>query len=155
VDDLASGNLMVRSYFPGVLAGERAIGPVVVSLSTGRTTAIVAVPVKDGDTVTGVLGASVYSEVLSRDLARTLSLPGDMFFFALDTSGRYIINSEEQRIGQDPLVQETPAAQEVFRAIMQQESGTTSYDSEGKHYTVTFERSPLTGWRFGVAEISD
>ena len=155
VDDLASGNLMVRSYFPGVLAGERAIGPVVVSLSTGRTTAIVAVPVKDGDTVTGVLGASVYSEVLSRDLARTLSLPGDMFFFALDTSGRYIINSEEQRIGQDPLVQETPAAQEVFRAIMQQESGTTSYDSEGKTYTVTFERSPLTGWRFGVAEISD
>ena len=155
VDDLASGNLMVRSYFPGVLAGEPAIGPVVVSLSTGRTTAIVAVPVKEQGEVTGVLGASVYSEVLSRDLARTLSLPQDMFFFALDDTGKYILNSEEQRIGQDPLVQETPAAQEVFRAIMQQESGKTSAYLEGKTYSVTFEKSPLTGWRFAVAEISD
>jgi ABC-type amino acid transport substrate-binding protein len=153
VDDLVSGNLMVRSYFPGVLAGERAIGPVVVSLSTGRTTAIVAVPVKDGEEVTGVLGASVYSGVLSRDLSRILSLPQDMFFFALDDTGKYIINSGEQRIGQDPLVQETPAAQEVFRTIMQQDSGKTSAYLEGKTYTVTFERSPLTGWRFGVAEI--
>jgi ABC-type amino acid transport substrate-binding protein len=155
VDNLTTGNLMVRSYFPGVLAGEPAIGPVVVSLSTGRTTAIVAVPVKEGGEVTGVLGASIYSEVLSRDLAKTLSLPEDMFFFALDTSGKYILNSEEQRIGQDPLVQETPAAQEVFKTMMQEEAGVVSCYSEGKYYTVTFEKSPLTGWRFGVAEISE
>jgi len=155
VDNLTSGNLMVRSYFPGVLAGEPAIGPVVVSLSTGRTTAIVAVPVKDGGEVTGVIGASVYSEVLSRDLARTLSLPEDQFFFVLDNTGKYILNSEEQRIGQDPSVQETPAGQEVFRTIMQQESGEISAYVEGKYYSVTFEKSPLTGWRFGIAEISE
>ena len=154
VDNLTTGNLLDRPYFPGVLAGNTSVGTVVVSHSTGRTTAIVAVPVKAGDSVTGVLGASVYSEELSRDLSEALPLPGDMFFFALDGAGMYVLNSEEQRIGQDPVRQGTPPVAQAFGSLMEQDSGEIRYVSEGKTHTVLFDQSPLTGWRFGVGEVS-
>ncbi|KAA6187059.1 transporter substrate-binding domain-containing protein [Thiohalocapsa marina] len=150
VDDLTSGNLMARPYFPGLLAGVPAVGPVVVSLSTGRTTAIVAVPVMDGKRVTGVLGASVYAEVLSREISRMLSLPEDRTFFALDSRGKYILHAKAPRIGQDPAVQVTPAARDIFRRMMQQPQGQVGLSLAGRDQVLSFRKSTLTGWRFAV-----
>jgi ABC-type amino acid transport substrate-binding protein len=150
VDNLTTANLASRPYFPGVLAGNTSIGSVVVSHSTGRTTGIVAVPIKDDGKVSGILGGSVYLDTLSDELAQTLGLPAGTTFFALDQNGTFALNSQTTRIGQQPSLQGTPAETGAFRSMLANESGELSYVSGGSQHTVVFRTSPLTGWRFGV-----
>ena len=69
---LASGNLSDREYFPVVMDGDVAVGYTVVSKSTGRESTVAAVPVKDGNNVIGVLGASIYLDELSQGIAEDL-----------------------------------------------------------------------------------
>ena len=66
VDGLTSANLKNRSYFPVVLAGKESVGIVVMSYSTGKNVAIIAVPVRNQSAVTGVMGASVYLDTPDR-----------------------------------------------------------------------------------------
>jgi ABC-type amino acid transport substrate-binding protein len=150
VDNLTTATLADRPYFPGVLAGNISIGSVVVSHSTGRTTGIVAVPIKDDGRVTGVLGGSVYLDTLSDYLADTLRLPANMSFFALDQNGSFALNSQTNRIGQQPAIQGTPIETGAFRSILTNETGEISYVSGGMEHAVIFDTSPLTGWKFGV-----
>jgi ABC-type amino acid transport substrate-binding protein len=151
VDNLTTANLASRPYFPGVLAGNTSLGYVVVSHSTGRTTGIIAVPIFDEkNTVTGVLGASVYLDSLSADLSRDLPLPGTMYFVALDRDGLTALHSRIEQIGRQSTVQGTPGEIEAVRAIMATEEGRVTFTSEGVQQTVIFRTSPLTGWKYGI-----
>jgi ABC-type amino acid transport substrate-binding protein len=151
VDNFTTGNLASRSYFPGVLAGNTSVGSVVVSLSTGRTTGIVAVPVfGEENTVTGVLGSSVYLDSLSAELSRDLPLPGTMYFVAFDRDGLTALHSRIEQIGRQATVQGTPGEIEAVRAIMASDEGQVTFTSEGVQQTIIFRTSPLTGWIYGI-----
>ncbi|NYT21962.1 MAG: transporter substrate-binding domain-containing protein [Methanomicrobiales archaeon] len=151
VDNLTTGNLASRSYFPGVLAGNSSVGSVVVSLSTGRTTGIVAVPiVGEGNTVTGVLGSSVYLDSLASDLRRDLPLPATMYFVAFDRDGLTALHSRPEQIGRQATMLGTPEELEAVRTIMGMDEGQVTFASEGVHQTIIFRTSPLTGWKYGI-----
>lgn len=53
---LTDKNLKERAYFPKVMAGETAIGELVISQSTGTNTVIVAVPIMAQGKVVGAFG---------------------------------------------------------------------------------------------------
>jgi hypothetical protein len=150
VDGLASANLKSRSYFPVVLAGNESVGIVVVSYSTGKNAAIVAVPVKEAGTVTGVFGASVYLDTLTDTLKG--EIPEPFVFYAIDTEGKFALHSDKGQISRN--VTATGADSSFGRAIAAiraQDAGTLEYDDGGVHYMARFRSSPLTGWRFVVA----
>ena len=71
-----------RPYFPRVLAGGTVMGDLVVSRSTKRNSAIVAVPVRGRDSsIVGVLGASVNLETLAALLRREMGgMPTGLLF---------------------------------------------------------------------------
>ncbi|WP_301664293.1 transporter substrate-binding domain-containing protein [Methanoculleus frigidifontis] len=154
VDGLAASNLMSRPYFPDVLAGNVSIGTVVVSHSTGRSTAIVAVPVVEEGAVTGVLGASVYLDEFSVEMREALDIHEPFFFFALDLQGAYALHAEEARISQSSAQEDSASAAEAMATIRAENEGTVTYTSEGEQRQVIFATSPLTGWRFGLGEIA-
>jgi len=150
VDGLTTANIKSRSYFPVVLGGNESVGTVVVSKTTGRNVAVVAVPVKENDTVTGVLGASVYLDTLT-DTLRS-EVPEPFVFYAIDREGKFAIHSDKGQISRDIATIGTSSSfgQALYR-IRTQESGTVTYDDGGVHYQAKFRTSPLTGWRFVVA----
>ena len=152
VDGLASANLMNRSYFPLVLSGQESIGTVVVSYSTGKSTAIVAVPVKEDDDVTGVLGASVYLEGITEALKD--ELPGTVFY-AVDKEGKFALNSDKGLISQEVMINDgnTSFGRAVEYMLFTGE-GSVEYESQGKNWNAEFRKSPLTGWIYAVAESS-
>jgi Cache domain len=151
VDNLTTANLASRPYFPAVLAGNTSIGSVVVSHSTGRTTGIVAVPIFDKTgNVSGVLGSSVYLDMLSSNLSRSLPLPGTMYFFALDPDGLTALHARSEQIGRQSTEQGTPAEVEAVRTILAQDAGKVTFLSEGVQQNVTFRTSPVTGWTYGI-----
>jgi polar amino acid transport system substrate-binding protein len=150
VDGLTTGNLMSRSYFPVVLAGNESIGTVVVSLSTGKNAAVVAVPVKDKDMVTGVLGASVYLDTLTQTLRD--EVPDPYIFYGIDKEGKFAIHSDTGQISRDISTIDIGSSYgQALQQIRSEDLGEVSYEDGGVQYQVRFRTSPLTGWRFVVA----
>lgn len=150
VDGLTTQSLKDRTYFPVVLAGNESVGTVVVSHTTGRNTAIVAVPVMEDRTVTGILGASVYLDNLTDQLNQEIKDP--FVFYAIDREGRFALHSEKGQISRDIATVGTATSfGNALQAIRVRESGEVSYEDGGVSYQARFRTSPLTGWRFVVA----
>jgi ABC-type amino acid transport substrate-binding protein len=150
VDGLTSANLKNRSYFPGVLGGKESVGVVVMSYSTGKNVAIIAVPVRNQTAVTGVMGASVYLDTLT-DTLRS-KVPERFVFYAIDTENQFALHSDKGQISRN--VSTIGPASSFGRAIdsmRAQSSGTVEYDDAGIHYMARFRSDPLTGWRHVVA----
>lgn len=150
VDGLASANLKDRSYFPVVIAGNESVGIVVVSHSTGKNVAVVAVPVKSGDAVTGVVGASVYLDALTETIRD--KIPGPFLFYAIDTENQFALHSEKGQISRNiATIGPESSFGKAIGTIRSQDSGTVEYDDGGIHYIARFQSYPLTGWHFVVA----
>jgi ABC-type amino acid transport substrate-binding protein len=150
VDNLTTANLKSRTYFPVVLGGNESVGTVVVSLSTGKNTAIVAVPVKENGSVTGVLGASVYLDTLTETLRG--EIPEPFVFYAMDREGRFALHSDKGQISRNiTTIGPGSSFGQALHRIQAQEGGTEAYDDGGVHYRARFRSSPLTGWWFVVA----
>ena len=98
---LAAGNLNDRDYFPVVMGGEVVIGDLIVSKSTGRESAVVAIPVKDGEDVIGALGASIYLDDLSQLIVDDLQLSSDMVFYAINEDDVIALHSDAEMIMQN------------------------------------------------------
>ena len=150
VDNLTTASLKSRSYFPVVLGGNESVGTGEVSLSTGKNSAIVAVPVKDNGAVTGVLGASVYLDTLTDTLRG--EIPEPFVFYAVDREGKFALHSGKGQISRNiTTIGPTSSFGQALSRIQAQDSGTEVYDDGGVHYQARFRSSPLTGWWFVVA----
>jgi len=122
----ASANLLDRDYFPVVMSGRIATGYVLVSRSTGRVSAVTAVPVTADGTIVGALGVSLFLDAFSLAIAEDLALPDGVAFYAATEDGRIALHSDPNRLLADV-----------------SEAGVLVED------TATAE-SPLLGWMFGV-----
>jgi ABC-type amino acid transport substrate-binding protein len=150
VDGLTTASLKDRSYFPTVLEGKESVGIVVVSHSTGRNTAIVAVPVTENGAVTGILGASVYLDSLTDTLKTEIKDP--FVFYAIDKENKFALHSDKGQISRDiTTIGASSSFGQALRTIQAQESGDVAYEDGGVRYQAKFRTSPLTGWRFVVA----
>lgn len=142
VDNLTSANIRDRSYFPGVLAGKTSIGTIVVSKSTGKYTAIVAVPVRAGEKVIGILGTSVYCDSLEEAIFRDFMLPEGYYAFAVDSEGMPVIDSLPQRIFS---LDENARPQ-----VVGMQDGQVRYHDEGALHEAVFMTEDVTGWKVAI-----
>lgn len=150
VDGLTTASLKDRSYFPTALSGRESVGTVVVSHSTGRNTAIVAVPVRENGAVTGVVGASVYLDTLTDALRN--DIPEPFMFYAIDKENKFALHSDKGQISRNiATIDSGSSFGQALRTIQAQESGDVAYEDGGIRYNAKFRTSPLTGWRFIVA----
>jgi len=142
VDNLTSANLRDRTYFPGVLAGETSIGTIVVSKTTGRYTAIIAVPVRDKGEVNGVLGTSVYCDSLEELLFRDFTLPEGYYAFAVDALGMPVFDSLPGRI--------FSLDDDTRSQVVSMRDGVLRYRDEGTVHEAVFRTEDVTGWKVGI-----
>jgi methyl-accepting chemotaxis protein len=101
----ADSSLSNRAYFPQLLAGRTVLGDLVVSRSTNRNTAIVAVPVRGRDgSVVGVLGSSVHLDSLTAIVNKEIGgLNPSHIFFAIGSGGLGALNSDPRLIFTEPM----------------------------------------------------
>lgn len=145
VDNLTSANLKDRPYFPGVIGGKTSIGTIVVSKSTGRYTAIIAVPVFLHGDVTTILGTSVYCDTLEDMLDDDIPLPGDYYFFVLDQDGMPVLDSLPGRIFS---LEGAPGAK---MQILAGQEGQVEYTYEGVPNRALYQTENITGWKVAIA----
>jgi methyl-accepting chemotaxis protein len=144
-----SATLSDRPYFQRALAGQRTVGDLVTSKSTGKAVAVVVVPVvgKNG-AVTGLLGGSIYLDKLSTLLATEMHVGPGMLFWAIDPQGKIALHSDTSNIFAEP-GKMSPELQRVMADMLAHDRGTDTYTFRGQKRTVIYEKSPLTGWRYG------
>jgi len=145
-------NIKDRAYFPKVMAGERTIGDLVVSRSTGKNFMVAAVPVKSGGKVIGALGVSIHLDKLSELLVRELQLPSNMVLYAIDgKQGTTALHSVTRLIFEEPAKQKSEKLRRAAKEMFSKKEGIVTYEFEGKRKKAYFKTSPLTGWRFALA----
>ena len=152
----ASGNLSDRPYWPRLMAGQIVLGDLVASKATGKSSAIVAVPVHgaDGDLV-GVLGSSVYLDSLSLRIKRELDLPANQIFFSIDATPIGALQDDPEQIFLDPYDLNEPDLERAIREMLTQEEGVVNYRFRGKARTVLYRKSQVSGWWYAFGRVWD
>lgn len=150
-----TARLSDRQYFPGLMAGQPVMGQLVVSHSTNRNTAIVAVPVRgEHNSILGAVGCSVYLDSLSNLVRDQMGGLGDeLFFYSFDAEPLVALHSDPTIIFIEPMKQEDEGLQQAFRQMLSGREGEVKYVFRGVRRTVLYCTSPVTGWWYGLGRI--
>lgn len=152
----AAGNLSNRPYWPRLMAGQIVIGDLVASRATGKSSAIVAVPVLgEEDAIVGVLGSSVYLDSLSLRIKRELDLQPNEIFYSIDSTPIGALQDDPEKIFLDPLALGEPELERAIRQMLTREEGVVNYRFRGKRRTVLYRKSHLSGWWYAFGHVWD
>ncbi len=148
------GNLKDRAYFPKLLQGKTVRGDLVVSKSTGKSVAIVAVPVLQKEKVIGVLGASIYLDKLSALIEKQMALESTMIFYSFDSQPLVGLNWDPAVIFADPMKLGSEVST-AFKEMLTKDEGSVEYTFRGKKRTVLFKKSARMGWWYAFGLIPE
>jgi hypothetical protein len=150
---LAGQKLTDRPYFPKLMAGQRVMGDLVISKSTGKKSIIVAVPVHSGGKVIGGVGASIFVDDLSLALNVILKIPDDLVFYGLSPDGLTVFHRDPKLDFVDPREQKSETLTKAVGTILTEKEGEVTYVYNNTTRRMFFTTSPLTGWRIVLGRI--
>ncbi len=140
-----------RSYFPDLMAGRPVTGALVISRSTDRRSAVIAVPVMEGELVVGAIGATLFLDDLSEQIDSVLALGSDTTYFALNHDGLTVLHRRVDRHFLDPRELGSEPLRAAVEEMLSSTSGQATYEFDNAAKTATYRTSPLTQWRFAIA----
>ncbi len=148
---LSDEKLSDREYFPDIMEGRTVTGALVISKSTGRRSAVIAVPVKADGKISGAVGASVFLDELAEDIVSVLDLQENAAFFALAPDGRTTLHRKTDRHFIDPRELGSETLKKAAGKMLSSDSGEVEYVFDNALKTAIYRTSPLTGWKFALA----
>ena len=148
---LMNASLADRDYFPGLIAGRSVTGSLVISKSTGRRSAVIAVPIFRHGKVTGAIGASLFLDNLADRIASMLKLPGDAGFFALAPDGRTTLHLKTERHFLDPRELGSETLKAAVDEMLANDAGELGYEFDDATKRAIYRTSPVTGWKFAIS----
>ncbi len=150
----AEPNLSDRPYFPKLIGGKTIIGSLVIGKTSGRPSAVVAVPVRDANhKVVGALGGSIFLDQMSDLIRKEMGVGKGEIFYSFDSTPLLGLVWTRDMIMADPL--SSPELQAPFREMLSSDEGIIHYTFRGKQRTVVYRRSPLTGWWYAFGVLPD
>ena len=139
-----------RSYFPDLMAGMRITGALVVSKSTGQRSAVIAVPLKEGDKVVGSIGASLFLDRLSAQIDSALDLRADAAFFAMAPNALTTLHRKTDRHFLDPRDLGSESLKAAANEMLSRSTGEVTYLFDNVRKNAIYRTSPLTQWKFAL-----
>lgn len=151
--NLTDQSLSDRPYFPRLMAGASVVGDLVISKSTGKRTAILALPIWKNGKVSGALGVSLSLDKMSWMLQEKMALPGDMVFYALDAHGQSSLHKDSNLLFTFPSDIGSKTLKDAAREMLSHQEGVARYEFHGEKIIV-YKRSQLTGWVFAIGYVA-
>ncbi len=149
--DYTGLNLSGRSYFPGLMAGQSVLGTLVISLSTGNRSVIIAEPVfNQAQQVIGGIGVSCSVDQLSQEIDNQMRLPAQVVFYALDLNGQTALHRDPALMFEYPSDMGSPSLRSAVEEMLAKQSGIVTYVFREMRKTIFFERSSILGWVFAL-----
>lgn len=145
---LTNQNLKDRGYFPRLMAGKEVSGDLVISKSTGKRSAIIAVPVLAGGRVIGALGVTIALEKVAALVDAKMAFPENVVFYALDSHGETTLHRQTSRLFEFAAQMGSPTLTNAVAEMLAKPGGIVRYQFEGAKRTAIYKRSAATGWVF-------
>lgn len=145
-------NIADRPYFTAAMAGKTVVAEMVLSRTTGRPVANIAVPVKDASgKVTGIVIAAVYLDSLSKLVQHEMALDSHDIFFSFNANALVGLNWDQKQIFLEARTL-SPDIDRAFGQMLAHDSGVESYTHRGATRTIVYRKSNYTGWwyAFGI-----
>lgn len=143
-------SLKDRSYFPVLMAGREVFGDLVVSKSTGKRSAIIAVPVQIGGRTVGALGVSMSMEKVAAFVDGKIRFPKQVMFYALDSHGEIVLHRESKLLFEFAAQLGSPTLTQSVREMLAKPEGAVRYEFQGEVRTALFKKSDATGWVYAL-----
>jgi hypothetical protein len=139
-----------RDYFPKLMSGQKIMGALVVSKSTGQRSAVIAVPMKQGGKVIGAIGASLFLDRLSEQVGSVLVLRPDAAFFSVAPNGLTTLHKKTDRHFLDPRELGSESLKQATNEMLKNPAGETTYEFDNVTKKAIYRTSPLTQWKFVI-----
>ena len=147
---LTDQNLRSRDYFAGLMAGKEVIGDLVISKSTGKRSAIIAVPVRQGDRVIGALGVSMAMEKIAALVDDKIHFPKEVMFYALDRQGQIALHRQSTLLFEFAAQLGSESLTAAVGDMLAKPEGTVRYEFQGAQREAIFIRTQATGWVYAL-----
>jgi len=146
----SSDNLRDRGYFPRLIAGQEVLGDLVVSKSTGKRSAIIAVPVKVKGRVVGAVGLSMAMEKVAALVDDEIGFAPDVMFYALNNDGQIALHRQTTLLFDFAGKLGSPSLTAAVKDMLAQPAGTVQYEFQGKDRKAIFKKSDTTGFVYAL-----
>jgi len=155
--DYTNLNLSDRGYFQSLFAGKEVQGYPVHSRSTGRKSLVFAVPILLEDKTAAALGASIFLDELHAAFSRDISFPEGYTWFVVDVEGNTLLDREPEYMLMNAITQGGESLAGAIRKVVQNQSGSISYDLAGIPREGVFQKLPSLNWWMIIVkrEVSD
>jgi hypothetical protein len=133
------------------LQGETVIAFPVISCSTGEKAAVTAIPIFNGDEITGFIGNSLYMEEVNRDFNGYFNFSKEILFLAVSEDGIITLTNKptyHYRNIDDLITSDLNA---FMQTIRNEENKNIAFDTNEGEYLGMFIASEMTGWKFIIA----
>ena len=138
-------NLAEREYFQNAMKGEEIIAVPVISKVTENAVAPIAVPIKKGNQVIGVVGGSIKLEKLAEIISRVI-VGQSGYVYILDQEGTAVAHPDPNVILNMNIFDLGEEMSAVGKKMIAQETGTERYIFKDVDTIVSFAPVPSTGW---------
>lgn len=145
-------SLADREYFPMLKRGDEVLGYPVIGKTTGRKSAVFAIPVKQEDKITGYTAMSVFIEEVNADLNTKMQLDSDMLTLALNDNGTIMLSSSQGYLFRDISDLITAEKKTVMEIFNRNKSGSIEFSTQFSAYHAIFKRDKTTTWTFLLAQ---
>ncbi len=139
-------NVSKRAYFKQAINGKLHISEPLVSKTTGKPILVISVPVKDGQTIMGVLYTTIDLSAFTKAHIEHIRVGETGYVYLLDKDGVVLAYPPNEK----EIMKLNITQFDFGRKIMDQGNGILTYESEGIKNFVGFSRDPLTGWITGA-----
>lgn len=152
--DYTNLSLSDRGYFKSLMAGERVNGVPIFSRSSGKKSALMAVPILVDGKVTGALAASVFLDEMHARLNREFALPPGHIWYVLDSAGMTMLHRDADFIFLNALTQGSPSLRDALSRALKCERGEMEY-MLGSVRHVHYRKLPSMDWWMFLAKIGE
>jgi hypothetical protein len=153
--DYTNLNLYDREYFASLFAGNPVKGYPIFSRSSGKKSALMAVPIIIDGKVTGALGSSVFLDELNERLNGEFALPETYTWFVLNAEGLTMLDADKDNIFMNPLQQGSESLKTEVTKMLKKQSGTIELDIGGIHRKALFQKLSELDWWFVITKGTD
>lgn len=134
-------NVSDRQYFKDAIAGKTVISDVLQSRTTGNPIVVVATPIKDGETVRGVLFGVLDLNWFSSKFISNIKVLETGYAFLFDQKGTFIAHPDKNQILKTKL-----GDFEWGAGLLGKGHGYLQYTFQGASKKAVFHTSEILGW---------
>ncbi len=156
VDDGYTGlNLSDREYFSSLFSGEEIHGSLIYSRSTGKQSVLMAVPVFEGEEITGAVAISIFLDEFQQLISNALNLDDDYLWYVLDEEGTTVLHPRTDFVFMNPTEEGSPSLRHAVETMKAHSHGYTSYIFAGRNTHILFSQVPFNNWRVILGKIGE